>query len=585
MPIQPYTWVTGDYPTASRFNSELYASLGQYFQPNGIAFHAIKPVLRTHLQAASWPSLTANVWKTGSIAALGGRAIADTSGYWSQRMDPASTGIVINGNVQNAGGLQGTPGGYYLVSCFTPQTSGSNPTYGCGIGTATGGTPSVGGSFQAGNTGSSDGCAFCVDLVDIAAAGGDVVPFVQSGSNQSVVSATGDGTGEYPKFQASWATVYPANGTTAALPAPKASWVNTDTISSAFLNGNTGIAAVLNYLNMPPAFRASSTGTQTVAASTTTVQTLGSVSLDTYSGWNSGTNTYTVPANGLYLVHGLTAWTGGFSGEGITGTQINGANFWGPSYTLVNSGRMSSTKTQIFSLNAGDTISMVAFQTGGVSAGTGTAGANRLIVLNVGSLGVPSPLPTLPDVTFRWAAGTSGDLSPLLNAHLANDLNFLVHKPYLLAYQSASQTGVAMNTTTQVNMDTVSGIVHSDQGDNYSGWDATNKQYVAQRPGWYLVCAEAVMTRASLTASPSNTALLGVTPHGSASWDRYQAMDGTDATNHTAPGGATALGYYYLRTGDIIRPGVLSNNTSATTTSTFVSTTRASHFECVWVSE
>ena len=41
-----------------------------------------------------------------------------------------------------------------------------------------------------------------------------------------------------------------------------------------------------------------------------------------------------------------------------------------------------------------------------------------------------------------------------------------------------------------MTIDTPSGLVHGNLGDNYGGWNAAQNMYVAQQPGWYLVIAE-----------------------------------------------------------------------------------------------
>ena len=66
--------------------------------------------------------------------------------------------------------------------------------------------------------------------------------------------------------------------------------------------------------------------------------------------------------------------------------------------------------------------------------------------------GVPSTLWTPPDTSFRWTAGTPGTSLPgLMQEHLANDLNFLVNRPYLMAYQTQAQSGFANNSWNTVD--------------------------------------------------------------------------------------------------------------------------------------
>jgi len=53
----------------------------------------------------------------------------------------------------------------------------------------------------------------------------------------------------------------------------------------------------------------------------------------------------------------------------------------------------------------------------------------------------------------------------------------------------------------------------------------------------------------------------------------------------TGVAGATAIGYYHLRAGDAITPGVLTQNTAAGSINTSVSAGRQSHFEVVYIGE
>jgi hypothetical protein len=292
---------------------------------------------------------------------------------------------------------------------------------------------------------------------------------------------------------------------------------------------------------------------------------------------NFSSNTYTVPLNGLYFVHGY-AGIGNISGAFKVGVQINGGTtYWGPRVPCPVLGVVASTKTQIFSLNAGDTITLQAAAT--AAANTSAIAVPRLIVMHVGATGTPAPLPQPPDTSFRWAAGTPGPNASLFNGHIANDLNFLIQRPYFMGYQTVTQN-VTPSTVTTLDLDTITGQVHGDAGDNYSGWNAPGNKYVAQRAGWYLCVEEAFLQAPTQTATPSVLGLIGLTPGGADPYDRYQQQNmaiGLDGS------GATVVSYYYLRAGDSVAPQIETYDSSATTIPT--STTVNSHFELVWLGE
>jgi hypothetical protein len=262
--------------------------------------------------------------------------------------------------------------------------------------------------------------------------------------------------------------------------------------------------------------------------------------------------------------------------------NINGTIYWGPAMPTPSNGNVSATKTQIFSLNSGDTITPVAWQNSGSTQITSPTTPCRLVIVKVSSAGTPSPLPTVPDVTYRWPAGLQPDLSTALNAHLANDLTFLTYKPYLMTYQTSATTGIPQNTATRVSMNNATGIVHADSGDNYSGYSLSTFSYTVQRTGWYLGVGEIFMALPSQTTSPLSSFQVFVAPGGINSSDGYQSAFQTTSGN---VGGCTGVCYYHLRAGDVIYPGVYTAYSSATTTGTSVSTGKNSHFELVWISE
>jgi hypothetical protein len=504
----------------------------------------------------------------------------DTPGLLAAWFDGQQNGNIALTQLLDGGGAAGQLAGLMLSTsyCLWPQSSGGH-YYGCGLGDSTAPTtqPASVGTLQASNS-AHPTCVMCIDLVDSVAVrwaplawNAEVATIAPTGT------ANADGSGWASRLMAHWASVYSSNGSVVgSLPAPLSNWTNTTPITSSFLNGNTGLRGPLRFLNSPPLARAQATGTQALVATTnTTLNLTASSGFNLYG--NFASNTYTVPFNGLYFVHG-SAGIGSISGNFKVGVKINGGTtYWGPRSPAPSAGAFTATKTQIFSLNAGDTITLQAQAT--TAATTGTVAVPRLVVLYVGAKGTPSPLPTVPDTTFLWTAGTPGPVTSALNAHVANDLTFLIQRPYLLAYQTVAQN-VPVTSATSINMDTVGGIVHSDAGDNYSGWSNTFSSYAAPRSGWYLCVEEIFFTTPTLTSTPSVVGLIELSVHGTDSFDRYQQQSMVTIADGS---GATAVSYYYLRAGDTIKPGVATYDSTATTLAT--STVENSHFELVWLGE
>lgn len=579
MPQDPRTWATGDYVSSSYLDYDLYAAGAGYpqvaqFVPNGIRWHS-QPALYKCIMLGSGQTLAASgVWKNIFASGSQPEVIVDTAGFYGAHMDPTRVGTIQDVILSSGGGLPGQyGGGLYLVSGYVPLT------------VTTGGTNMSAGLTQGSTIPNTYGTQ------QKAIPGGTCTPFLldlqQFGSNTYTLSGysnnTGaatiqvsvDGSGTSPSFSALW--VSGQVGFTTSGPAPTAAWTSASTVTSAGLN--SGLRDVLRTMNFPPLFRGYDTAGVSVPNATNTTIGLNNFNADNYSGWS--TPTYTVKQSGLYLVHGIVFFSN-FSAQMMAGVSINGTDYWGPAMPSPSNNAQSATKTQIFSLNANDTISLRAWQNSGSAQTTNTTCQSRLVVIKVGTAGTPSTLPSVPDLSFRYTAGYQPDLSSLLNAHLANDLTFLTYQPYLMSYQTAATTGIAMGTPTKTIMQNNTGIVHGDNGDNYSGYNATTGVYTVQRTGWYMCVGEVFMSFPSLTTTPLYCFQMFPSPTGATSpSDGYQSAGATLANN---AGGATGFGYYHLRAGDTIYPGIYTANSSATTTSTTV-TGRNSHFEMVWVGE
>jgi len=586
VPVAPYTWLLDDYLTASRLNDELYAISGQAFAPNGIGFHAAKPVYKAAVEGLSTITFTASTWtplgQYGTSFDYKFAVQGDSGGLIGARTDGFNNGCVtFNRLISGGGDPGGAVGGLGLVSTFTTVDTGTGRMV-AGLGANGGAAPTTLGTAQVTNA-SHDTAGYAVDIMDLntitTANNTGWVFSTQTGPD--LVVQQHDGSGATSRVQAHWASVYPSNGATVgSLPSPQTTWTSSSPFTAALMNGSAGIKQLMTMLNMPPVLRVASTASTSTANGTTTTINFPAATYDTYSGWNSSTDVYTVPLSGLYLVYGSTPWASQ-SAYARTGVEINGTDYFGPIGTAGTSQVIATAKVQVFSLSAGDTIKLVGLQRSG---GTLNATAGSILVaLYLGQAEAPSTLPALPDVTYRWAAGTPAASMPgLLNAHLANDLLYLAQKPYVLTYQSSAQSGIANATWTQLVTGQVSGIVHGDAGDPWNGWTSgTSNAWTAPRSGWYLVCQEFFMDTPTINGG-TTIAGLACSQAGLVSPDQYQQMTSSTAFSG---GGAAALGYYYLRAGDTIAPQIYSGGTTSTTTATIATAGSDSHFEAVWISE
>jgi Glycine-rich domain len=393
----------------------------------------------------------------------------------------------------------------------------------------------------------------------------------------------------------SWTSAAGSPYGTPGLPAPIPTWTPQSQVTSAILNGSTGIAGPCNFLANPPMFSVTTQSAQSIASATATALTVfAAAEIDNYSGWDSAASTYTVQRDGLYLMHGLVAFATSGTGERLAGADINGTIYWGPGYTASSADKVLCSKTQIFGLHAGDTVQLACWQNSGGSLSTETTDYTRFFLAWLGAIGAPAQTWAPPDPGFRWQSGTSGelaggDLAQLFQEHLASDLGFLVSRPYLLAYQSTAQAGLSASAFHTVTLDTVGSPVHpSDTGDNYAGWVAgASNKYTAQAAGWYLMCGE------YFTSAPSSGSVIGavdcaasggVAPSAAPDWFGHMPA----STSSSAQPGATVFGLAYLSAGESITPQVQGQSYGSpfsTATGSQSGGQVASHFGCVWISE
>src|SRR5690348_15942995 len=109
MPFFPRTWVTGDFFTASRLDGDLYSFNGEWFSPNGVRFHARKPLYKSYsgytnptnaIATGNW----AMTYATTGNATPNSSVIADTPGLLRAWYDPFLTGNISLANLDHGGG-------------------------------------------------------------------------------------------------------------------------------------------------------------------------------------------------------------------------------------------------------------------------------------------------------------------------------------------------------------------------------------------------------------------------------------------------------------------------------------------------
>ena len=584
MPTRPYTWQLNDFLTPTLLNGELYRSNGALFQPNGVGFHAQRPLYRSFWGAPG--AITSSAWfspgGTGSGSALTFPVLADTGALFGHRIDPIEGGTILL-SVPNSGGAQGVAGGLGLVSMFAPFAAGNGADIQAGLGHVGASSPSSVGTQQVGNPTYSI-CPWAMDIMDLNT-GTPIAQFMNSNQSSPFASLTStDGSGQSPRFQAHWASVYPANGTTiSAIPSLTTSYSATTPLTAAMFNAN--IQQLMYLLNMPPLLRVASTETTSIPSGTATKINFPAATWDTYGGWSSSTDTYTVPLPGIYLVAGFVQFGIVSPSHVAAAANINGTTIWGPAVAS-DAGFTAAAKVGIFDLNAGDTIQLQGFQATGST--TNAQAGSILIVLYLGAQGIASPVPSTPDVNYSFTAGTQAQFLPgLLTSHIGNDLSFLLNKPYFLGYQSTAQNNATEGVSKALAVDTIKGLIHGSAGDPWSGingggWNATNLNWTAPFGGWYLAVEE-IFAIPPTQPNASCQAALAVSPAGQSTPDFFQANNCASGVSNT---GAAAVGYYYLRAGDSITPMFWENgffNTGAVGTNVAAGTN--SHFEIVFIGE
>lgn len=607
MPIEPSTYRT-NYPlTAHQLNQDMYSYDGSYFNANGVFFHSNRPHLYETYQLPS----VLQAAKGGSFTILGGSqgsaiSVIDNAALFGIGADFPSQYATFQSSGAIAPGSAGQAfvyGGWQLFFTFIPcgPFSGTSNTYGvvwCQQTTRTGiGSPLQDiGCMQAGST-TQNNCGFAVDLIQRQTTDPTQIyaPTMfltdPAGQNNAVVANTTSTTGQTPRFGELWMGVSNGNGlTVSTIPAPLSTVSTSTTISSSTLN--TSIGNTFNLLNNPPMLLVYTQSQATVTANViTNVPFTNTPQLDNYSKYSTASSHYIVPLSGMYLLHAniifATSWNNGtgYVGFSVNTTVINGGSY---NATPVGAQNTAISATKVLDLNQGDTVSVFAQTQSGTTFGS--ANVSHFLMNWLSPINATTQTWTPPDVTgFQWAAGnqpgnSAGQLVPLMNTKIANDINFLLNRPYCTVHQTSAQSALAQTTWTSITMQSTVGQIHGSNGDNYAGWSSGSNHYVAPVAGWYLAIAE--LNAATTSTGNSHFSLLcgfsvptsgGVAP--SVTPDVYQQL--LVSGIWTYPTGATGIGMYYLNAGETIAP--VAKYIGATW-ATDVSHSFASHFNVFWIS-
>ena len=382
-----------------------------------------------------------------------------------------------------------------------------------------------------------------------------------------------DTAGFTPRHTWVWASVTQEGTTVSQVPTPQASW--SGPVTSTLLNGPSGIAQTLAFLNNPPVMRQGQFTAPSIPNVTNTVVSFNPAVgselpvIDTYNAYNPATGAYVAPLPGLYLAFAAIPFSPNAAGVRYAGFKVNSTTYEGPAYSAVGASiQTSPVAVRVLDLNAGDTVAPVCYQSSGGSLAIDNTNPpgyqphfGMMYLCPYSSGGVQSFTPPL--TSFHWYAGLpASSLLAYMDQHLGNDLNFLVNRPYFTGFQRNAQSGLADGTWNAVTIDTPSGLVHGNLGDNYGGWNSAQNMYVAQQPGWYLVIAEVYgntpsAATAYMAAGINCPSSGGVNP--STSPDQYQTVYFPVTTGKTYPG-ALAIGAYYLAVGESVQPMIYANN-------------------------
>lgn len=651
MPGLPSAWSADSIVSAGKLNYDMYTYDSNQFHPTGINFHTFKPLFFEVLVSDGVATTVAggtSAYINTELFQGGGNSpsadpvafdVYDTSGMWGAGGDFIQGAYQFLPTVQGSDG-EGNIGGYYLMFHFVELAgqSATSEALGADLGYFGGSAAIINGGRQWMST-ARNNCAMFMDLVPSgpnapspiggANAGNGFLPSAgvldsaaSSTFKYTAMASSTTSSGELSRQYAMWAAVNggTVQGTTASAWGTQsnpgtlqATWpVGTSLTDTLMTNA---LKQPLTWLGNPVAFRAATmiNTTNSIASGgngqkVNFVTGAGTVIYNANSAWNASTSTFTVPAGcgGLYLFHGVVAFAlVGASEWANAGANINGTTYWGPSYyqgggTAFN---VCPTKTQIFSLEAGDTVQLWAYQNNGAAISTSTSISSRFMLLWLGSngsmfsgtIGSPNTTYTPPDPSFRFQAGTPGNvLQHQFQQHLGNDIGFLFNKPYFMGFQTtASSLGTTGTFSGAIPLQSLTGIAHADNGDPWAGWNATNNNWTPPVSGWYLVVSEQTI----LNTNPPTDYVAGIgcttsggispTANSGTSPDWYQHIADTNGAANF-PTGATAAGLYYLEAGttdNVFIDGRGNGQAAASSTKVFNTSPNRSttHMEAIWV--
>lgn len=568
-------------------------------------FHSNRPLLIETYQVQQVVSAP----KGGQFTVLGGRngqgiSVLDNAALFGTGSDAPGDSARFRSNgavAPGSSGIAGVQGGWNLIVNFVPlgPFSGAGSAFGTAWYLGSTAQQDIG-AFTGGSA-TWHNCGFAVDLLNRAPAGqGSLAAAVFAADptprSATVQSNTLSTCGETPRMTEIWCSVNNGNGNlVTGVPSPITAITGVTGLSSATLN--TSIQQTFNLMNYPPMLNVSGqNGLNVSANAVNTISWSNTPLTDNYSGLSNNT-VYIVPVSGLYFCHAnFTLWPGATTGTALAGITVNGTRYFGGAYNIPSIPTVypGCSVTRVLDLQKGDTVSAFINPTVAATYTTVAMPPSRLVMVWMDAIASSTLSWSPPEVTgFQFQAATppgtgAGQLANIMNTKIANDVNFLLNRPYLMARQSTAQTGLTVNSFVSITMQTVAGVVHNSLGDNYGGWSAASNWYAAPVPGWYLAVAEiaaATTTTApgQLTAGFSVPVSGGIASpaSGGGQPDRYQALP---VSSSTWPTGATAIGCYYLNTGEHIAPFAMWQSGASTTWSTDISHGFNSHFSVIWLS-
>lgn len=354
----PRTWSPGDYVTVPRLRADVAGAVALLTQ---------RPLFSGQRSLGdSWSSTVAlglpmDVELTDTWDGHLGPPFAGTGNYWCQLP------------------------GWYLCQARVPfaYTSSTPAPFMCGFQGLTGGAAfgPVYGALTVNGSTSGTVIPQAVDLVQMTAAGppngaGD---YVQPVARQDSGAAVNLQSLSYcmPTVTVRWVC---APSGTHPLPVPPLTPVPSP-VTSAWLNAN--VRDAVSFLTYPPAVKAHYVaGSATLASSSlSSPQTvpLGTVDVDTYGAYSTGTNTFTAPVAGRYLVAGqLNLAASSTTAQYACGITAGGTRYWGRVVNFAGTSLAAGASiVKRVRLGAGDTVTLIGSQNSGTAIAYNTAASNQ----------------------------------------------------------------------------------------------------------------------------------------------------------------------------------------------------------------